>query len=166
VQRRLKAIIGTRVKFPTKFGLNTIAFDGKFSREIERAKDMIFMQRPIRFMLTAFGTLCVILGVVGMFLPLLPTTPFLLLAALCYSRGSPRFYHWLLNNRWCGEYIRNYREGRGITLRQKIFSIAMVWLAIGYSVFFMQALWLRLLLCAIAAGVTVHLLSMKTLRQL
>jgi len=124
------------------------------------------MNRITRFLLTAFGTLCVILGVLGMFLPLLPTTPFLLLAAVCYSRSSPRFYHWLMNNRWCGEYIRNYREGRGITLRQKIISITLVWLAIGYSVYFMEMIWLRLLLCVIASGVTLHLLRLKTLRQL
>lgn len=123
------------------------------------------MPRIARIALTVIGTLSVALGVLGMFLPLLPTTPFLLLAAVCYSHGSQRFYQWLLNNRWCGEYIRNYREGRGIALRQKLVSITLLWLAIGYSVLFVaQALWLQLLLGLIATGVTLHLLRLKTLR--
>ena len=60
------------------------------------------------------------LGIAGIFLPLLPTTPFLLLAAACYVRSSPRLYRWLMNHRWTGEYIRDYREKRGLPLRTKI----------------------------------------------
>ena len=58
------------------------------------------------------GTVCLILGIIGIILPILPTTPFLLLAAGCYARSSERFYNWLLNNRILGSYIRNYREGK------------------------------------------------------
>ena len=73
------------------------------------------MHSLIKIILISVGSLSVLLGILGIFLPLLPTTPFLLLAALCYSRSSERFYQWLVTNRWFGEYIRNYREGRGIT---------------------------------------------------
>ena len=103
------------------------------------------------------------LGVVGMILPVLPTTPFLLLAAVCYAHSSPRFYHWLLNNRWFGEYIRNYREGNGMPLRQKIITIGLLWLTIGLSVVYAVSLWwVRLILLGIAVGVTTHLVSIKT----
>lgn len=111
----------------------------------------------------AAGTLFVGLGVVGMFLPVLPTTPFLLLAALCYARGSQRFYHWLLHNRWCGAYIRNYREGRGVTLRHKLVGLFFLWLTLGYAAgFVVQPWWGKALLGAVALGVTIHLLTIKT----
>ncbi|MEI8132046.1 MAG: YbaN family protein, partial [Leptolinea sp.] len=77
------------------------------------------------------GTICVIFGVIGMALPILPTTPFLLLAAFFYARSSKRFYSWLMTNRIFGEYLRNFREGRGIPLRQKVIVIGIFWLTIG-----------------------------------
>lgn len=112
-----------------------------------------------------FGTLCVALGVLGMFLPLLPTTVFLLLAAYCYSHSSERFHNWLLSNRLCGEYISNYKSGRGITARQKASTIAMLWASIGFSMWYVSgALWFNLMMLSIAAGVTIHLLWLKTYR--
>jgi uncharacterized membrane protein YbaN (DUF454 family) len=111
------------------------------------------------------GTMCVALGVLGMFLPLLPTTVFLLMAAYCYSRSSERFHNWLLNNRWCGAYIKNYKSGKGISMRQKISTIAVLWASIGFSIWMLSAgFWLTLLLAAIATGVTVHLVMLKTYR--
>jgi uncharacterized protein len=123
------------------------------------------MNKLIRFLYIFLGLLFVFLGVLGIFLPLLPTTPFLLLAAFFFARSSDRFLHWLLYNRWFGKYIRNYREGRGIPAREKIISITMLWLTIVYTSFFViELLWVRLLLFGIAAGVTTHLLRVKTLR--
>ena len=84
------------------------------------------MKRLTRVLLIAGGNLCVALAVLGLFLPVLPTTPFLLLAAVCYARSSERFYHWLVTNRWFGAYIRNYREGRGIPLWQSDRHLAVV----------------------------------------
>ena len=116
--------------------------------------------------LIGLGTLCVGFGVVGIFLPVLPTTPFLLLAGACYARSSRHFYHWLLTNRLFGEYIRNYREGHGVPLRQKILTIILLWLTIGWSVSFaVSILWLRILLLAIAAAVTLHLVTIRTYRR-
>lgn len=118
-----------------------------------------------RTLLVACGTLSVALGVIGIFFPVLPTTPFLLLAAVCYARSSERFYHWLLTNRWLGEYIRNYREGKGIPLKQKVLTIALLWLSIGYAALFVAPLWwVKLILFGIATGVTIHLLRTKTYR--
>ncbi len=117
----------------------------------------------MRNILIACGTLCVALGVIGIFLPILPTTPFLLLAAACYARSSARFYSWLVTNRWCGEYIRNYREGRGILLTHKVLAVALLWLTIGMAVYGMATLWwMRLVLLAVAAAVTAHILMIKT----
>jgi uncharacterized protein len=118
-----------------------------------------------RILLIVCGTLCVALGVLGMFLPILPTTPFLLLAAFCYGRSSQRAYRWLMSNRWFGEYIRNYRDGRGIPLKQKILTITLLWLTIGYTVLFVVShWWVKLILLAIAGGVTVHLTRARTLK--
>ena len=111
------------------------------------------------------GTVCVALGVLGMFLPLLPTTVFLLMAAYCYSRSSERFHTWLLTHKLFGSYITNYKSGKGISLRQKITTIAILWASIGVSIWILGgSFWVTLLLLAIALGVTIHLLRIKTYR--
>jgi uncharacterized membrane protein YbaN (DUF454 family) len=120
----------------------------------------------VKGVLIGAGTLFVGLGLLGMFLPLLPTTPFLLLAAFCYARSSDRFYRWLMNNRLFGEYIRNYREGRGIAPLHKVIALALLWATIGYAAWFLVEIWwMKALLTAIAVGVTIHLLKVKTLRN-
>ena len=120
----------------------------------------------LRYLYIVAGTLSLILGVVGIFITLLPTTPFLLLAAALYFKSSHRLYDWLLRNRYLGVYIRNFREYKAIPLRAKIVSTALLWATIGYCVLaVVDALWLRLLLAAIAVGVTIHIWSYKTLRK-
>ena len=117
----------------------------------------------MKSLLIVCGTICVALALVGMFIPILPTTPFLLLAAVCYARSSERFYHWLLNNRWFGEFIKNYREGRGIPLREKTLMLSMLWLTMGISILFIvSAWWIRLILVGIGVGVSIHLVKIKT----
>lgn len=112
------------------------------------------------------GLISLGLGVVGIFLPLLPTTPFLLLAAWLFVRSSPRLYEWLLSHPKLGPYVRNFRENRAIPMRVKVVSVSMVWLTIGFCIFAVvqQYLWAQILLFAIAAAVTVHILSYKTLK--
>lgn len=120
----------------------------------------------LKYLYIAAGTLSLILGVVGIFVPLLPTTPFLLLTAALYFKSSPRLYDWLLRNRYLGIYIRNFREYKASPLRAKIVSVVLLWATIGYCVLaVVEALWLRLLLAAIAVGVTIHIWSYKTLRK-
>jgi uncharacterized membrane protein YbaN (DUF454 family) len=112
------------------------------------------------------GTVSVGLGILGIFLPVLPTTPFLLLAAYCYARGSAHFYHWLIYRSWFGSYIRNYQEGRGIPLWQKLLALALLWLTIGFAIgFVVSTWWLKILLLLVAVGVTIHLSKIKTWRQ-
>ena len=118
-----------------------------------------------RWSLIIAGTFFVGLGIVGIFLPLLPTTPFLLLAAVCYARSSRRFYKWLLNNKWFGNYVKNYRVGKNVSLKIKVLSISFLWIAIGYSAIFVVHILLgKIILILIAIGVTIHILSIKTLK--
>jgi len=110
-----------------------------------------------RRLLIGAGTLSTGLGIIGVFIPILPTTPFLLLAAACYMRSSERFYQWLIYNRVFGVYVRNYIEGRGMPIKIKIFTILLLWLTIGLSITFgVQNIVLRIVLICIAIGVTVH----------
>ena len=121
--------------------------------------------RLIRGVLIIAGTFFVGLGVLGIFLPLLPTTPFLLLAAACYARSSKRFYNWLLNNKWFGNYIKNYQEGKGVPLKVKILSISLLWIAIIFSaVFIVSILFVRIILILVAIAVTIHILLIRTLK--
>lgn len=121
------------------------------------------MRQIWRFLLVLGGTICVALGVIGIFLPLLPTTPFLLLAAVLYARGSKRLHRWLLGNRWLGEYLRRYVEHRSMTRRHKAFSLIMLWVVIGSSVtLWITGWWPRLLLGLVAIGVTLHLLRISS----
>lgn len=113
--------------------------------------------RIFRFVLILVGSLSVTLGVIGIFVPLMPTTVFLLLAAACYARSSDRFYRKLVDSRWLGSYIRASREGRGMSRAQKVWTLALLWVGIGSSaVFAVEAWWLRAVLLAIAVAVTIH----------
>ena len=117
----------------------------------------------MRILLLVLGTISVVAGVVGIILPLVPTTPFLLLAAWCFARSSERFYRLLLSNRWLGPYIRNYRDGRGMSLRAKISTLVLLWIAIIIGAGFVApVLWLRLVMVGIAMGVTTFLLRLPT----
>ena len=117
----------------------------------------------MRILFFVIGTMSVVAGVVGILLPLIPTTPFLLLAAWCYARSSERFYRLLLSNRWLGPYIRNYRDGRGMSLRAKVSTLAVLWIAIIFGAGFVApVLWLSLVLVGIAIGVTTYLVRLPT----
>lgn len=116
-----------------------------------------------RYFLIFLGSVSLILGVIGIFLPLLPTTPFLLLTAFCYFKGSPELYKRLINQPYLGPYIVNYKKYRVISLRAKISSITLLWVSITYCIFFVtNLLWLRILLSIIAVCVTAHILSFKS----
>jgi uncharacterized membrane protein YbaN (DUF454 family) len=119
---------------------------------------------PMKWLLITAGTLALVSGVIGIVLPLLPTTPFLLLAAGCYLRSSPRLYDWLLGHRWLGPPIRNYREHRAVSMRLKVVALTTLWGAIGYSALIVvENMIVRGVLVAIAIGVTVHLVRLRTL---
>ncbi|MDR0972387.1 MAG: YbaN family protein [Prevotellaceae bacterium] len=120
----------------------------------------------MKIVLVVLGTISLGLGIIGIFLPLLPTTPFLLLTAALYCRSSERLYNWLLGHRHLGAYIRNFREYKAIPLRAKIISLTLMWATMGYCIFAVaHSWWLKGVLCAIAIGITIHILSYKTLRK-
>lgn len=121
-----------------------------------------FLKKPIKILLIITGTFFIGIGIIGIFVPLLPTTPFLLISAALYARSSKRFYNWLINNKIFGRYIKNYREGKGIPLKLKIFTIAFLWITIGCStIFAIDIFWVRVILVVIAIGVTIHIISIK-----
>ena len=111
------------------------------------------------------GMISLLLGIAGIPLPLLPTTPFLLLSAWLFSRSSKRFYLWLIHHKYFGTYIRNYREKGGVTMNVKIVSISMLWLTIICSaIWAVDYWWVRILLLLIAVGVSAHIASLRTIR--
>lgn len=118
----------------------------------------------LRIILIICGWIFVGLGIIGVFLPVMPTTIFLILAAGCFARSSKKFYYWLINNKYLGRYIKDYMEQRGMPLRAKIVAITMINVVIGYSVFFaVKTLWVQVLLVIIAVSLTVYLISIKTI---
>lgn len=121
----------------------------------------------VKLLLTSLGCAALALGIVGIFVPLLPTTPFLLLAAALWVRSSPRLYGWLLAHPRLGGYVRSFRENRAIPLRVKVCTLVLMWGSMLFCIFCLLAerLWAQALLLAVAAGVTVHILSLATLKK-
>ena len=119
----------------------------------------------LKYLYVVAGTLSLVLGIVGIFVPLLPTTPFLLLTAALYFRSSPQLYRRLLSHKYLGTHIRNFREHRAIPLHTKMVSLLLLWATLSYCAWSVaESLGLRLFLAAVAVGVSWHILSYKTLR--
>lgn len=146
------------------------------------------MDSGIRFNMTSFekkgqkvakalwliaGLICVCLGTIGMALPILPTTPFLLAAAACFCKSSTKMYNWLLNNKWFGDYIRNYKEGKGLPIKTKIIALTVLWTTLSISaIFFLNRLLppqlvlpMQIVMLAVAVGVSVHVLRLPTFKK-
>lgn len=118
----------------------------------------------MKILLAALGLLSLGLGILGIFLPVLPTTPLLLLAAALFLRSSRPLYDWLLNHPRLGPYIRNFMEHKAIPLRVKVISVSMVWITLVYCAVAVADHWaFRLFFIALAAAITAHILSYKTL---
>ena len=119
----------------------------------------------MRYLLNVAGSVFLGLGIIGVFVPLLPTTPFLLLAAACYARGSHRLHAWLMSRPRLGEHIRRYREGRGIPAGVKVWTVGLLWVTIGFSALVaVQSTAIRIVLFVIAVGVTAHIVTRPTLK--
>jgi uncharacterized membrane protein YbaN (DUF454 family) len=130
-------------------------------------------QKLVRTLWFIAGTICLVLGAIGIVVILLPTTPFLLAAAACYYKSSERMHKWLLNNKWFGEYISNYTEGKGLTKKTKITALALLWATIGFSTVFMLnrllptqlVLPIQMIIIAVAIAVSLHILRLPTFRK-
>lgn len=117
----------------------------------------------MKYLLIVLGLLSLSLGIIGIFLPVLPTTPFLLLSSALFLKSSPRLYGWLMNHPVFGPYIRDFMLKRSIPKKAKIISISMLWMSLLCCAVFVAEHWaLRLLFILIAIGVTIHILSYKT----
>ena len=119
----------------------------------------------MKWLLLALAWLCVALGFLGVFLPLLPTTPFLLLAVFLFARSSPRWRIALMRHRLLGPYLRGYASKEGLSVRAKAATLAILWGTILASLFLLaDSWWVRLVLLAVGVGVTIHILLRKTRR--
>ena len=117
----------------------------------------------MKILLTIFGIIAIGLGVLGIFLPVLPTTPLLLLAAALFLRGNMKLYDWLLNHPKLGPYIRNFMEHKAIPLKIKVLSVSLVWITLLNCAIFIAEHWaLRALFILLAIAITIHILSYKT----
>jgi len=136
-------------------------------QEPEINNENITSQKVVRALFFVAGSVSLALGSIGIVLPVLPTTPFLLLALACYCRSSKRMTKWVLTNKYFGSYIRRYKEGKGIPIKTKILALAALWITISYSAFFIVNSWwiVQLILFAIAIAVSVHIIRLSTYRE-
>ncbi|MBY6187136.1 YbaN family protein [Marinobacter hydrocarbonoclasticus] len=118
---------------------------------------------PLKYLLMAVGCLAVAAATLGVFLPLIPTVPFLLLATFCFSRSSARMQVWLFNNRLLGPYLRNYLERKGLTRKQLISSLVSLWVGMAIAITIAPVVAVKWGLAAIAVAVSIHLIRMKRL---
>lgn len=118
----------------------------------------------MKIVLNIVAGIAVVLAILGLFLPLLPTTPFLLLASACYARSSTRMHTWLLQNRLFGETLRNYENNKAIPLRAKVVALLLLWSSMLFSIWSVSLPALKWMLLAIGLGVTAFLLRLKTLQ--
>jgi uncharacterized membrane protein YbaN (DUF454 family) len=117
----------------------------------------------VRGLLVALGTVCVLLGVAGIVLPVLPTTPFLLLASACFLRSSERLHRWLTGNRYLGSYLRDFQRGGGIPLRGKAIAIGLIWFSMLVTILSLDTMPVEIALVVIGVTVTVWIASRPTL---
>jgi len=116
----------------------------------------------LRYVLFVCGCISVVLGVIGIFLPVLPTTPFLLLAAACFARSSARFYQLLVQHPTLGPWIRDYLDGQGLPLKGKIWALLLMWSSISVSIWLVPLLWVRVLMLVSAICVSIYIVQQKT----
>ena len=122
----------------------------------------MIIKSAIKYMLFLIGTISFVLGIIGVFVPVLPTTPFLLLSSFCYIRSSKRMHNWLIHNKIFGEYIYNYMTYRAVRKSVKIKALLFLWMSLLLSIYIISNLYLDIFLLLIGISVSAHLLSLKT----
>lgn len=118
----------------------------------------------LRYLLFVCGCVSVVLGVIGIFLPVLPTTPFLLLAAACFARSSKRFYLWLVMHPKLGPWVRDYLDGQGLPLKGKVWALGLMWTSISVSMWIVPLFWVRIFMLISAISASIYILKQKTRR--
>ncbi len=131
----------------------------KIEEENDKHEEGSKIKKKLYFLL---GSIFLCLGLIGIVLPVLPTTPFLLLTAACYMRSSERAYNWLMTNRIFGSYLKNYREGNGMPIKIKVITISFLWVVLLISAFiFVQILWIRVILFIVGISVSTHIILIR-----
>ncbi len=105
----------------------------------------------VRHLFVACGCVAMLLAVLGVFLPVLPSVPFVLLAAACFARGSQRFHGWLLEHHITGPIVRDWYRHRSLPPGIKGWAFFLMTVSFGSSIYFVPALWLKLLLAVLGA---------------
>jgi len=113
-----------------------------------------------RYFLIVTGWLSVILGVIGIVMPLLPTTPFILLAGGCFAKSSPRFHHWLVNHSFFGPIINNYQNKQGLPRHVKVRAIVFIWITLSISIYFITFVWAKI--CIFILGLVLTTILWRT----
>jgi uncharacterized protein len=117
----------------------------------------------VRSLLLIAGFISILFAILGIFLPLIPTTPLVLLAAYFFGKSSQKFHTWLINNKMFGKYIKNYQDGKGLSRRSKITAITSMWAVLIISgIWATEIMFVRIILGVVGIGVTIHLLRMPT----
>ncbi len=129
---------------------------------IKGMKIKIVKNELLRVLLLCSGFLCVLLGIIGAILPIVPTTPFLILATVCFSYSSESFYRKIISNKYFGKNVQDYLEGRGIPFKAKISAVGIMWLSIGVSIFWMDIFWLQGLMILFSVFLTWFILKQPT----
>jgi len=119
----------------------------------------------VRLLFTILGTIFLLVGILGLVMPLLPATPFLLLASACYVRGSPALHRWLMRNKYVGTYLTNIKEHRGMPRQAKIVTLAVLWVSLLFSMYRAGSLLLDATLLMVGLGVTALIVRLKTVGQ-
>ena len=123
------------------------------------------VNRIKKCLLIIIGTISLVLGITGLFLPVLPTTPFLLLSSFCYLRSSQRLYRWLMTRKVIGAYIYNYMTYKAVPKSTKVFSIIFLWITLIVSMILIGHWHVRIILILVGIGVNIHLLMLKTIEK-
>ena len=110
-----------------------------------------------------FGGIFLALAIIGLFLPVFPTTPFLLLSASCFLRSSQKAYRFIMTNKYFGKHIYQYRITKAIPLLSKVSALTVLWVSILVSAIFVPIVWVKIILLVVASGVTIHLILIKTM---
>ena len=109
----------------------------------------------------AFGFLAVILAIVGVFIPGLPTVPFLLVALFCFERSSKKYHDMIMNNKYFGPVLQDYYSGKGLTSSVKIKAISFLSCGMAFSIYKIQNLHARIALAIVWLGVVIHIILLK-----
>ncbi len=124
-----------------------------------------FKNKALKALLLFVGWLSVVLGVIGIFLPIMPTTPFLLLAAACFMRTSPKFYRWLVGHPRLGKYLVYYLEGKGIPIKAKVYTIILITISISVTSYIVPVTAVKILLPLVGVLVALYIVRQPTLAQ-